>query len=571
MRKIITILSAPILLAAGIATAGTAAAATVNGGTLTDGKSVTGTISTTNQNIQYTFAGTSGLHETLDVTATNWGSSGKAELDVYTPPTPSHANGILAIICPIVNTATHCDFTPTTTGTWKVVLQPVNNAVGSTTFALAADVTKTLVSGAAATTTAITHKGQQAVYTYAATAGQPFVANVTATNWGTGGTARLLLYPPNSTILKDQCLPNGQPLSTSPAECTFNPNVTGNWRLVLAPQNAATGSITLNLVNFLSPGTLAPNVATNVATTVPAQNAQYSFAAIGSRHTSIDVSANTWGTHGGADLRLYSPATAQAPNGVYELACPITAATASCEFTPKSSGTWKLVLDPRGQITGTGTFTLAPDIAATLTSGQTVNATYARGQGASYSFAATSGSHFTFAVTATNWGSSSAYLALYDEHMVAQEYCALTTVAEGCDLTAPSTGTYTAKVLPQSGSGGTLAFTYANDVNGGTLTAGHAVTSTIGLLGQSEVYTVTAHSGDVVQIDTSASNWGGGNARLWFYRPGTSTGAYDSCILGSGPSACATQLNLDGNWRIVVDPEDNATGSATFTLSFPTT
>jgi hypothetical protein len=562
MRRIFAFLSVPILLLIGIGTATSAmAVTTIDGGTLTSGKSVKAAISVASQDISYTFAGTNGGHVTFDVTASNWGTGGSAKLYFYSP------TNVFTNQCTLAAAATYCDLTPTSSGNWKVTLHPLNNAVGSSTFTYATDVNGGALTGSAVTT-ALPFKGQKASYTIAATSGVPLDFNLTASNWGTGGTAYFWLYPPNSTTLYDNC----QLTTASPLECTLYPNVTGNWTVVLDPQLNAVGSATFTAVSDQIGGALTVGKAVTTKITTPGQSAGYTFTATADKHTTIDIPATNWGTGGSAKLYLYSPATPSATHGVLQLICPLGSTPTYCEFTPSSSsnGTWRAVIDPQGQAVGSATMTLATDInGGVLTAGKSVAATLVHGQGANYTFAATAGSHVTFDVTATNWGTGDAYFGVFDASNTGQLFCKLTTAPRGCDFTPDSTGTYKVLILPENGAAGSLAFTYATDLNKGVITPGTPVTTAIANRGQNATYTFNGSDGDLAQIDVSASNWGPEGAWLWFYEPGSST-AYDHCVLGAGASTCTTQLDMSGTWRLSLDPvSSDTTGSATFKLSFP--
>ena len=71
-----------------------------------------------------------GREYTIAVTATNWGTGGTANLNIYQP------NGQRVVICPIGTTATTCRFIVRSAGLWKVEIAPNGNALGSGTFKL---------------------------------------------------------------------------------------------------------------------------------------------------------------------------------------------------------------------------------------------------------------------------------------------------------------------------------------------------------------------------------------------------------------------------------------------------
>ena len=199
-------------------------------GALTVGTPITTTIAASGQNASYTFAGATGVHKTVDITATNWGS-GDARLYVYDP------SGTLYTYCNLATAPTYCDFIPNVSGTWKLLLDPQGQAVGSTTFTLVNDQAKGGLTKNVAITTTISAKGQNANYTFAGLNGTPVTFDVTATNWGSGG-ATLYFYQPDGTLYT-YCN-----FTTDPTQCYLTPNITGTWKVMLDPYEASVGSTT---------------------------------------------------------------------------------------------------------------------------------------------------------------------------------------------------------------------------------------------------------------------------------------------------------------------------------------
>lgn len=170
-------------------------AAAVPGGTLTDGLPVTATVSAPGQDLLYTFAAVAGRHVTIDVSAAAWklgAGPGTAQLTVLDDR--GRATGAAALL---LGGATFVDLTPTTTGTWSVLVDPVGAAVGSATFTLAADLGPTPLTSMTAATATLPFRGQRAVFTFPARAGRHVTFDVPATSWRAGhsvGTAHLTCW-----------------------------------------------------------------------------------------------------------------------------------------------------------------------------------------------------------------------------------------------------------------------------------------------------------------------------------------------------------------------------------------
>jgi hypothetical protein len=516
-------------------------------GTLTPGTPVTTRIATRATKASYTFAATQGVHTVIDVSATNWGDGG-ANLNIYQP------DGVNAVICPI-DSPTVCDFTPPVTGTWKAEIAPEDNAVGSATMTLAADQNNGLLTPGVAATTTIATRGQSAYYTFPATKGDKKRINVSATNWGVGGSANLNIYQPDG-ILGVIC-----PMASARTTCAFTPPFTGTWKAQITPVDNAVGSATLTLVADQDRGTLTPGTAVTTVIPIQGTTASYTFAATKNVHGVLDVSATNWGT-GSADLKIYLP------NGNLGLSCPITTTSVLCPFLPKVSGTWKVVIDPVDDSVGTVTMTLASDqTKGSLTPGTPVTTTFgSRGWQTSYTFTSTARLHTSIDVTASNWGGGSGSLDIFEPNGILDVICPLTSAPTFCDFTPPTAGTWRVAVVPTGDSIGSVTMNLAPDQNKGTLTPGTPVTTTLTAKGQRVLYTFTGTNGKKNMIKVSAANWGaGGSANLDIVLPNGQVGV--RCPIGSAPTTCSFSPHTSGTWQAVIVPIGNSLGSTTFTLS----
>jgi hypothetical protein len=544
VRRTIAFIGIPALFLLSVATATTASAVVVNGGTLTSGTPVTATIGTANQDIQYSFAGTNGVHATVDVTATNWGA-GTARLYVYTP------GGPLFTSCALAAAPTFCEFTPNATGTWKLTLDPVGTAVGSAKFTFANDLNKGALTAGAATTTALPWKGQNASYTYAATAGRPVTLNVTASSWGSG-SARLYFYRPTGTALFSFCN-----LGNAPTTCSLYPDTTGNWRITLDPLSSAVGSTTFTAVSDLDLGPLTADTPVATTISVPGQNARYSVAGTDGEHLDLHVTDSDWGT-GGADLYVFDPA------GSLYVSCPVATGHTFCDFTPNETGSWKVMLDPTATSTGKATLTLVKDLAkGPLTAGTAVATTIdVPGRNAGFTFAGTADEHSTIDVKAASWGAgNTARVYLYQPDGTLFTYCEMASAPTFCEFTPDVTGTWTAVLDPQEDAVGNATLLFATDQHKGALVPGTLVTTTISARGQNADFTFAGVKSTPVTFTVPATNWGaGGAARLYVFSPDGSL--YDWCNLGSTPTSCTTYPDRTGTFKLVLDPLEDAVGSA---------
>lgn len=543
MRRYLALLSVPVLLLLGLFTAAPAQAVVVSGGALTSGTAVTGTVTVAQTDIAYTFAGTAGAHVTFDVTASTWGT-GTARLYIYSP------SGSLFHNCALTSSPSYCELSLNSTGTWKVVLDPYQNAVGKATFKFANDQAKGALTAGTPITTVIAIKGQNASYTFAATGGLHTAFNVTASSWNTA--ARLMFYNPTGTLIT-YCN-----LGSAPSQCDLTPTVTGTWKIVLDPTGAAVGSTTFVYTPDLNKGPLTSGTSITTAIIGAGQNASYTFAGVNGKHVTFDTTAASWGT-GQANLNFFRPT---GPNSFY-FSCS-SEAGATCEFTPDMTGAWKVSLDPIGAAVGSTTFTYAADLEkGALTAGTAVTTAPAvRGQNASFTFAGTDGAHEDLSVTASNWGDGAANLEVYAPNGQIFTYCVLETGPVYCDFTPNATGTWKVVLDPQGAAVGSTTFALVHDQAKGALTAGTSIGTAISTKGQNATYTMPGTADVSVSFLVSASNWGQGAATLNLLSADGSV--YDYCILSVGATTCQFTPNVTGTWKVLLDPYEGAVGSTTF-------
>ncbi len=202
---------------------------------------VTTTIKFQGQDAGYTFAGAANQHVTFQVTNFNFSdgaSPGSFTLYFYKP----HSTSAYASNDFFDNG--YYDFTPPLTGTWTVELVPDGASVGTMTLTFANDVpTKALVSATPVTTT-IKFQGQDAGYTFAATAGAKRKFAVTKFNFTDGtssGSFTLYFYEPGNTspYTSNDFFGNGSFVVTPP--------LSGTWTVQLVPDGASVGSMTLTM------------------------------------------------------------------------------------------------------------------------------------------------------------------------------------------------------------------------------------------------------------------------------------------------------------------------------------
>jgi hypothetical protein len=239
MRRWVLASCLVLIAALGVLVPASAQASTVAEGQLTSGKPVTATISTSGQQVEYTFAATAKKNVTFNVTHFDFTDNGPVEvfLEFYEPGSSSAFT-----TCDFTGNS-FCNFTTPVAGTWKVVLVPYAGTVGSLNLTFANNVpTKALTAGAAVTTT-LKFEGQEAGYTFAATADKSVTFDVTHFDFTDNGPVEVFLefYEPGSSTSYTTCDVTGN------TTCAVKPPVGGTWSIALVPYAATVGSLTLTM------------------------------------------------------------------------------------------------------------------------------------------------------------------------------------------------------------------------------------------------------------------------------------------------------------------------------------
>jgi hypothetical protein len=208
---------------------------------LTSGTPVTTTIKYEAQEAHYTFAATAKKNVTFNVTHFDFSQPGGPDqitLYFYEPGSSTEYT-----ICNI-DSNTYCNFTAPVTGTWSITLIPYEGDTGSLTLTFANDVpTEALTAGTAVTTT-IKYAGQEAGYTFAATAKKTAKFMITRFGFSQPGgpdQVTLYFYEPDSSSKYTVCNID------SNTTCSLQTPVGGTWFITLIPYEANVGSLTIKL------------------------------------------------------------------------------------------------------------------------------------------------------------------------------------------------------------------------------------------------------------------------------------------------------------------------------------
>jgi hypothetical protein len=351
-------------------------------------------------------------------------------------------------------------------------------------------------------------------------------------------------------------------------DATTLPTV-GTYSIVIDPQGAATGSATLTLYDVPpdAGGPITPGGASVPATTtVPGQNVRLTFNGTAGQRVSMTITSVSFSS---ATASLIAPDGSQVGGGVFfgqGLDAFMDARTLP------ATGTYAIVVDPPGAATGSATFRLydvPPDVSGAIAPGGTP----ARvdmgtpGQNAKLTFSGTAGQRVSLNVSQSSL--SQAYVSIQnpDGSMLVNNTLFATTPAFVDVRTLPATGTYTITVDPQGATTGGATLTLYDvppDATGTLTIGGPSQAISVTTPGQNARLTFTGAAGQSITLKMSAISISFGYASILkpdgpTLVPNTIFGSFDRTITATLPTA--------GTYTIVIDPQGNATGGLTLTLT----
>ena len=391
---------------------------------------------------------------------------------------------------------------------------------------------------------------------------------------GCSGQASFL-NPASATILGTVCMGTGVALDRAVTTTTG----VHKLRIVNSGATAFTVPVTLVAAKDLV-GTITPGTPATWKIAAKGQSAKYSFTGAVGQRPILSLSGSTYPA-AGVLVSLVNP------SGTTVEVQSFTTATAWLEFAPlTAAGSWALLVDPSGGGTGTAsaTLNLVTDQSGTITPGTTKSVTVStKGQNANLTFSGTAGQTATLNVTGSTLSSSIVTLVRPNGTTLISN--GFGTGASFLDFTSSpldAAGTWTLTVDPQGQATGsaTLTLTLTNGGGGGgTITPGTPVTTTINTAGGTKSYTFGGTAGQRPTLFIGTADWrsaingggvGSGTAYVYLYRPdGSYFGYFTGTSTGNVYGETST-LDVNGTWKITVDPIDDSVGSQTMTLGLVT-
>jgi hypothetical protein len=433
--------------------------ADVTGSLATNGTQTTIATGTPGRNAVYTFSGNAGQRVSLDVVE-GTSTYDSAKVTILKPD--GTALGTALTVFPGLEAFQSPVVLPVTSTAYKVKVDPQGPSTGQLDvklFIVAPDVTGALTPGVAKVVN-ITSGGQNALLTYAGTAGQRISFNLTGS---TLESAKFKVTKPNGATLV---------LSTSFSTSGLfvdakSVDITGSYKISIDPQIAATGSVTVTLylvnpeASSSAPALTSGGVAASVTTVNPGQNGRINFsAAAGQNRLAFK-------------LLTFAPGFCPVKIGVQRVSdsswvsgfhsiCAQEGDWFDTETLPSAPGSYRIVVDPQGSLTGTASFTVyavPPDVTGTLTT--SAAPVLSPGQNARYQFAGASGK--TASVTPASSGTIDLVEAkILDTNGTTSLDTQFWNTTGGTAAAAPvGVGTYFFTFDPVGDASGSLSFTLA--------------------------------------------------------------------------------------------------------------
>jgi YD repeat-containing protein len=455
------------------------------------------------------------------------------------------------------------------TGTYTILIDPVDTKTGSVTLTLydvPPDVTGTLTSGVTTSPIVITTPGQNARLTFTGSAGQRLSVILNTSTLPCPGGGTLTVLNPDGTELGNGTLVGGGAFCANNFWDALALPVTGTYTLLLDPDKAATGQVTLTPYLFTDlVDTITPSGPSKTATfTIPGQDERFMFSNTAGQKIALFINSSTLGGNCGQSLIVL-----QRPDGSWSSISACTGYFLNVT-TIATAGTSTVLVNPYGSATGNVTLTLydvPDDQTGTITPGASTMVTItAVGQKALLSFSAAANQKASLRVTASTISAGTVRILQSNGSSLGGTGITANSFLDA--ITLPATDTYTVEVDPANEKTGqvTLVLYVFDDVTGALTINGGTAPVTTTYPGQNALLTFPATAGQAVTVRITSNTMGGVSVSL--LKPD------DSVIVTSISSA--TNFNLpqktlatDGTYKVKVNPSTTNTGSLNVSVTSP--
>jgi subtilisin family serine protease len=453
-------------------------------------------------------------------------------------------------------------------GVYTISVDPQNQATGSVTLALydvPADAGASITAGGAAVTVTTTVPGQNAAAAFFGTGGARVSLRLTGSTMGSSTCCAALITLRDPT---GRALTPSSSVGTSGAfiDATTLPS-TGAYTIAVDPQGAVTGSLTLTLYGVPPDSTamVTPGGAgATIANSVPGQNMRLTFDGVAGRRVSLRAA--------GSSLS-YVLMSIKRPDGGTLGAQAVFGASGTFVDTQSLpvTGTYTIVLDPQGPITGGATITLydvPPDATAGIIPGGPGGSLQmpVPGQNGSATFAGQAGQRISLRIAPSTVSFAQVKITRPDGGVAAGPAYVGSAGGFIDTLTLSATGTYTITVDPQQASTGSVTLTlYAvpPDPTADAIIGGSAVTMAMPVPGENGTVTFAGAAGQSLAVKIGPTTVS--QSQVSVLGPDGTALVTPQYVFSTGKTITTT-LPVSGTYTIVLDPAQAYTGNMTVTL-----
>jgi RHS repeat-associated protein len=448
---------------------------------------------------------------------------------------------------------------------------------GSLQRAGAADYNGTITAGGSAVTYTL-GSGDSGHLTFSGTAGERVFIDVSSGTLASPGIYFLSVLDPSGSQIKFGSIGSADAAFFD----AFTLGSTGTYTIQASPWSTTSGSLTFTLYDVpadVSGSITEGGSSVGLTVSTPGQGGVLTFSGTAGDRIALKVVPGTLSSPAGSSVKQLV-ANVNKPDGSSLGGTGLFQQSSVIGFmdtkTLPTTGTYSIALDPQGDTTGSATFTLysvPADVSGPITpGGSSLTATTSTpGQNGAYTFSGTSGQR-VFLKQVVGTQSGAAPNPATRTQILKPDGSALTgTTAWTSNSTAfidtttlPSTGTYTVLVDPQNDTVGSTTVTLY-DVPAD-------VTTPIGLdgppiqvalaVGQGTALPFTGSAGQAIRFDHT-NPWSIGTFKINKPDGSQLTGGFT----GGGTSTDTATLPVTGTYTVVVDPYQDASGTATVSVA----
>jgi len=529
----------------------TAASVSTTGRLAIGGSSLTISIPTAGKIGMAVFDGTAGQQVSLGV------GSGIVQAGVYI----NRPDGTQLATTPIViyGGDLHIASLPVT-GTYTILFVAVSTSTGSVALTLSQDLQAgAIVAGGGSVPVSIARAGQRARLSFSGAAGQRLSLGIA----GPTVTTTYTVSNPDGTTLTSSSFGQAGSVDMPPLP------VTGTYGILIDPEYAKTGSMTLTLSEEVSGTITVDGASVPLAIGRAGQRARVTFAGVAGQRLSL-LMQDTSVPSGGTTTVLRPDGTTHGTlifgNGTWTL--DLAALTVT--------GTYTVLIDPSGVGTTSTTLWLSSEVSGTITPGDVaVPVSVVRpGQRARLSFSGTAGQRVSLNVTGVTVSQAVVSILKPDGAVLGAwpTQSTKTVYAPGTVFLDPNslgtTATYSVLVDPATAATGNVTVTLYDvpaDVAGSVTINGAALHVTLTVPGQQAFVTFPGTTGQAVTVRAANSTVGCVNVFLMNPTGGGYT-VWGPC---TASFTLPSTLAQTGTYTIRVDPSAANIGSVDISVTSP--